>query len=151
MEHALWVSLQCRVSWWSSWKIELMIIWLLYLCNCIGPWCRMIDPMSFAYSLDKLCSHFYGSMIKFDKPHVSTKCIVLWIRPASTKCTYGAVIKLFCRFSPKEWPPRSSRRSRQSGWTVELAQSLCKWCLGQGHYYCYLILSKYPLRLDSES
>ena len=68
-------------------------------------------------------------MLKLVKPHASTKCIVLWISPASTKCTYGVAVKLFCRFSPKERPPRSSRRSRQSGWTVELAQSLCKWCL----------------------
>jgi hypothetical protein len=37
-------------------------------------------------------------IIKLDKPHASTKCIVLWINPASTQCTYGVVVKLFCRF-----------------------------------------------------
>jgi hypothetical protein len=37
-------------------------------------------------------------MLKLDKPHASTKYIVLWISPASTQCTYGATIKLFCGF-----------------------------------------------------
>ena len=132
------------------WKIELMITWSLYLYNCIGAWYRNIGWHVFAYSLDKLCSHFYLLMLKFDKPHVSTKCIILWISSASTKCTYGVAVKLFCRFSSKERWPRSSRWSRQCGWMVEVAQSLCKWCLGQGHRYCYLLLSNFPLHFTSD-
>ena len=34
-------------------------------------------------------------MLKIDKPLASTKCIVLWISPASTKCTYGVAVKFF--------------------------------------------------------
>jgi hypothetical protein len=41
---------------------------------------------------------FYYQMLKLDKPHASTKYIVLWISSASTQCTYGAAVKLFCRF-----------------------------------------------------
>ena len=53
-----------------------------------------IDAMSFAYSLDKLCSHFYILMLKFDWPHASTKCIVLWISPAITNVP--TVLSLSC-------------------------------------------------------
>jgi hypothetical protein len=40
-------------------------------------------------------------MLKFYKPHASTKCIVLWISSASTKCTYSVAVKLFCWFSSR--------------------------------------------------
>jgi hypothetical protein len=35
----------------------------------------------------------YYQMLKLDKPHASTKYIVLWISPASTQCTYGVAVK----------------------------------------------------------
>jgi hypothetical protein len=39
--------------------------------------------------------------VKLEKPHASTKCIVLCISPVSTKCTYGPAVKLFCKFSSR--------------------------------------------------
>ena len=55
-------------------------------------------------------------MLKFVKPHASTKCIVLWISPASTKCTYGVAIKLFCKFSSKEGHVHPAGSGNVDGW-----------------------------------
>lgn len=120
-------NVEFREELMEDWAHDYMITLLLMQLY----WCLIekVDAMSFSYSLDKLCSHFYHIMLKLDKPHASTKCIVLWISPASTQCTYGAVVKLFCRFPSCEWLPHSSCRIRQSWWMVEITLSLCRWCL----------------------
>jgi len=42
-------------------------------------------------------------------------------------------------------PPKPAMRCM-----VEVTQTLCKWCLGQGHRYYFLILSNFPLPFSSE-
>jgi hypothetical protein len=107
--------------------------------------------MSFSYSPDKLCSYFSYQMLKLDKPLASTKYIVLWISPASTQCTYGAAVKLFCRFPSYEWLPRSSRRSRWCEWMVEVTPRMCRWCLmGKDIIVAPYIFIYFPLRFNSQ-
>jgi hypothetical protein len=110
----------------SDGVLERLSSWLWYhftYCNYLMFDLEILECHVFCLFTWEIMLAFYYQMLKLDKPHASTRYIVLWISPASTQCTYGAAIKLFCRFPSCEWLPRSSRQSRQCGCMVEVAPS----------------------------
>jgi len=78
--------ISARLHGVTSWQLEMHFYKINY---------------AFAYSLDKLCLHFYTSILKFKYPNASAECMVLWINLASTKYTYSVSIKLFSIFSSR--------------------------------------------------
>jgi hypothetical protein len=66
--------ISARLHGVTSWQLEMHFYKINY---AFAYSLDNVNTMSFAYSLDKLCLHFYTSILKFKYPNASAECMVL--------------------------------------------------------------------------